>query len=161
MPTIRDFDVVINKKYTMAVTGHRIIKDNISKDILKVIFKNAILDGFDTFLVGMAVGFDTLCFNVLEEIRKENNIRIIACIPCKNQDINFSILQKKEYKRMVNSADERIVLSEKYTPYCMLERNKFMVDNCSLLLAYLREKKGGTYYTVNYAEKNGVFIKKI
>ena len=43
MPTIKDFDVVINKKYTMAVTGHRVIKDNISKDVLKAIFNNAIL----------------------------------------------------------------------------------------------------------------------
>lgn len=161
MPTIRDFDVVINKKYTMAVTGHREIKDNLSKDLLKIIFKNAIIDGFDTFLVGMAIGFDTLCFNVLEEIRKENNIRIIACVPCPDQDKKFSLSQQKEYKRMLSVADEKIVLSKKYTPYCMLERNKFMVDNCSLLLAYLRENKGGTYHTVNYAEKNGVFVKKI
>ncbi len=161
MPTIRDFNVVINKRYTMAVTGHRVIKEKISKDILKIIFKNAIADGYDTFLVGMAVGFDTLCFNLLEEIKKENNIRIIACIPCPDQDKKFTIAQKKEYKRMLEVADEKIVLSDKYTPYCMLERNKFMVDNCSLLLAYLREKKGGTYHTVDYAEKNGVFVKMI
>ena len=35
----------------------------------------------------------------------------------------------------------------------MMERNRFMVDNSSILLAYLREDRGGTYNTVKYAEK--------
>ena len=161
MPIINGKEIVINKKYTMSVTGHRNIKDNLSKSALKSIFEGAIFDGYDTFLVGMAVGFDTLCFHVLEEIRKENNIRIIACIPCENQDANFSFLQKKEYKRMVASADEQVVLAKEYTPYCMLNRNKFMVENSSLLLAYLREKKGGTKFTVDYAEKKNVFVRYI
>ncbi len=151
MPTINDFNVFIDKRYTMAVTGHRKLGSDISKKTLRLFFEGAIRDGYDTFLVGMALGFDTLCFKVLEEVRKDNNVRIIACIPCENQDKNFSPLQKKEYKRMIEVADEKIVLSKEYTPYCMHARNRFMVDNCSYLLAYLREKKGGTKYTVDYA----------
>ncbi len=161
MPTVKDFGVVINKKYTMAVTGHRKMGKDISKETLKLIFEGAIYDGYDTFLVGMAVGFDSLCFRVLEEIRKENNIRIIACIPCENQDKSFSEMQKIEYKKMIESADERLVLSKEYTPYCMFARNRFMVDNCSYLLAYLREEKGGTKYTVDYALEKGLKVKII
>ena len=115
MPTINDFNVIIDKRYTMAVTGHRKEKNEVSTKTLKAIFEGAIYDGYDTFLVGMAIGFDTLCFKVLEELRKENNIRIIACIPCENQDKKYTEEQKKEYKRMILSADERIVLQKQYT----------------------------------------------
>ncbi len=161
MPIINREEIVIDKRYTMAVTGHRVIKDNISETTLSSIFEGAISLGYDTFLVGMAVGFDMFCFRVLEKIRKEKNIRIIACIPCENQEKKYSFQQKREYEKMVASADERIVLSKEYTPYCMLKRNRFMVDNCSYLLAYLREEKGGTKYTVDYADKNGIRVRII
>lgn len=161
MPIINREEIVIDKRYTMAVTGHRVIKENISEKTLTSILEGAISLGYDTFLVGMAVGFDMLCFKVLEKIRKEKNIRIIACIPCENQEKKYSISQKIEYEKMIASADERIVLSKEYTPYCMLKRNRFMVDNCSYLLAYLREEKGGTKYTVDYADKNGVRVRLI
>jgi uncharacterized phage-like protein YoqJ len=161
MPIINGREIVIDKRYTMAVTGHRNIKEVIPEKTLISIFEGAIYDGYDTFLVGMAVGFDTLCFRVLEKLRKNNNIRIIACIPCENQDKKFSFLQKLEYRKMINSADEMIVLSKEYTPSCMLNRNRFMVNNCSYLLAYLREEKGGTNYTVDYAERCGVRVRII
>lgn len=161
MSPIKNENIEIDKRYTMAVTGHRNVKDNISKNVLKSIFEGAILSGIDTFLIGMAVGFDTLCFNVLLDIRKEKNIRIIACIPCEKQDMKFSLSQKKEYAKMVSEADEKIILSKEYTPYCMMQRNRFMVDNCSILLAYLRENKGGTKNTVDYAERKGVLVRYI
>ena len=37
----------------------------------------------------------------------------------------------------------------------MFERNRRMVDNCDVLLAYLENERGGTFYTVNYAKKKG------
>ena len=48
--------------------------------------------------------------------------------------------------------------NKKYTPICMNERNKFMVDNCSLLLSYLRRDFGGTFHTVEYAKKQSIQI---
>ena len=55
---------------------------------------------------------------------------------------------------MLKKADVTFYTSTDYTPYCMQKRNMFMVDNCSVLLAYLRDNKGGTFNTVKYAEKN-------
>ena len=54
---------------------------------------------------------------------------------------------------MLSVADDKIVLSENYTPYCMLKRNAFMVDNSDCLLCFMRKDKGGTYYTYNYAKR--------
>ncbi len=148
----------IDKNKTICVSGHRKISVPVDRDKLASIFNCYIDKGIDTFLVGMAIGFDTICFQVLEKLREKNNIKIIACIPCLEQDKMFSEAQKKEYKRMIKSADERIILSEKYTPYCMMKRNRFMVDNSSMVLAYLVENKGGTFATIKYAKEKKLEI---
>lgn len=154
-------EIFINKLKACAVTGHRELQKDIDVDKIESLFNQLIDHDFNTFLIGMALGFDTLCFHILEKIRRERKIKIIACIPCKNQDYKYTDYQKKEYARMISVADEKIVLSEQYTPYCMLNRNKFMVDNCSVLIAYLRKDKGGTKYTVNYAQKQNVSILEV
>ncbi len=146
----------INKETTCAFTGHRTLYEDFNIERLKKVVVRLLEIGYDTFLVGMAVGFDMVCFKVLEQFRKTNNLKIIACVPCKGQDAKFSINQKKEYKRMLSVADEVITLEETYTPYCMIKRNRFMVDNCSFLVSYLRKNSGGTKYTVDYAKKQNI-----
>lgn len=38
----------------------------------------------------------------------------------------------------------------------MLDRNRYMVDNSSTLIHYLRSNRGGTSYTVSYAQKQNI-----
>lgn len=150
---------MINSARACSVTGHRVMEKDIEKAPLKEIFIKLIKDGgYDTFLIGMALGFDTLCFQVLEKIREEENIKIIACVPCRSQADKFSVVQKKEYDRMILSADEVVLISEKYTKECMRKRNEFLVDNSSVIVSYLRRDFGGTKQTVNYARKKGIKI---
>ena len=154
-------EFMINPAKTCAVTGHRIIFD-LDRDKLKQTFINIIQDGYDTFLDGFAIGFDTVCFDILTEIKKEKDIKIIGCLPCINQSEKFNLSQKEKYNKMLASADEIIYVTEKfYTPDCMMKRNKFMVDRCSLVLAYLRKNSGGTYKTVLYADEKGIAVEKI
>ena len=68
---------------TVAVTGHRTV-ENLNTARLEEVFRLLIKKGYDTYLVGMAVGFDTICFNILEKLREEYDIKIVACIPCKD-----------------------------------------------------------------------------
>lgn len=145
-------EIIIEK--TCAVTGHRFIKEDIDFIELKEVFIDLIKKGIDTYLIGMAVGFDTLCYKILEKLKEDYQIKLVACVPCINQDRNFTPLQKKVYRDMLKKADVTIYVSTEYTPYCMQKRNMFMVDNSSVLVSYLRENKGGTYNTVKYAEKN-------
>ncbi len=150
-------EIFINKARACAVTGHRVI-NNIDKEKLKLLFISIIEKGFDTFLIGMALGFDKLCFEILSDIKKEKNIKLIACIPCENQDLKYTQKQKNDYKNMVLDADERIYIGKEYTDSCMQKRNEFMVDHSSLLVAYLRRNYGGTFSTVRYAEKQNEII---
>ncbi len=141
---------------TVCVSGHRKIEKDLNLQLLEKIFENLIDNGIDTFLVGMALGFDTLCFHILENLRKTKKIKIIACIPCLSQTYKFTLEQKKEYDRMISVADEKIIISQNYSPYCMQNRNKFMVDNSTCVVCYLNKEKGGTFNTVKYANKKGI-----
>ena len=122
------------------------------------IFLDLIKKDYKYFLIGMAVGFDMLCFEVLHNLKKEHDIKLIACVPCENQSKNYSIQEKEKYDNFLSVADEIILISKNYTKYCMFNRNKFMVDNSSCLVAYLRENKGGTKNTVKYAENKAINI---
>ncbi len=153
--------IKIDKLRTACFTGHRILPGNFNADEVEKAVYKAINDNFNTFLVGMAIGFDSLCFRVLEGIRLSNDIKIIACVPCSDQSEFFNKKQKKEYDRMIKEADDVIMLGEKYQSGCMQKRNAFMVDNSSRLIAYLRIKGGGTYSTVKYAVEQGLEVEYI
>ncbi len=149
---------MINPKTTCAFSGHRFLPSDFNTENLEKLVYKSINDGFDTFLCGMALGFDTLCFQLLEKIRKTENIKIIACVPCNTQSKYFNQAQKKEYERMLNTADEVIYTSQIYFDGCMKVRNEFMVDSSSRLICYLTHRRGGTFSTVSYARKNQIEI---
>ena len=151
----------VDKEKTCAVTGHRDLSFGIDVNLTEKVLIGAIEAGYDTFMVGMALGFDFLCFKILEKLRRERKIKIIACVPCRGQANKFPEPQKEEYVRMLSVSDEVVVLSEEYTKFCMQRRNIYMVDNSSLVIAYLKKDKGGTFNTVKYAESKGVSVIRV
>lgn len=149
-------EIFINKARSVAITGHRILNKDFNQIRLEKQLEELIKNGYDTFLIGMALGFDSTCFKALEKIRERKQIKLVACIPCLSQDYKFNDAQKKEYRRMLSVADEKVLISKEYTNRCMQKRNKFMVDNASVVLAYIKRDLGGTANTVKYAKQNGV-----
>ena len=147
-----------DKTKSVCFSGHRILDKGFDKKLLKKTVIDTINKGYTIFYNGLALGFDREVFKILVELKKEYDIKIIGCIPCKDQDGRYRESQKKVYKENLKSCDEVIILSEEYTPYCMFERNRFMVDNSSLLICYQKYMRGGTYYTFNYAKKCGINI---
>ena len=66
------------------------------------------------------------------------------------------------YDGLMASADEVIILSKYYYNRCFLDRDEFMVENASLLIAfYDGREKGGTYYTFKKANCLGVPVVNI
>lgn len=136
-----------------ALTGHRALKKDFNEKKLKLLFVNLIEKGYKVFLCGMAVGFDTACCKVLSQLKLKYDIKIVACVPFIGQERSFSYEQKEEYYFLLDECDEKVIVSEYSVKSAYLERNRVMVDNCDLLVSYLYENKGGTFYTVNYAKK--------
>ena len=139
--------------HTCAVTGHRTLSGDFDEVKTENIFISLIEQGYNNFLIGMAIGFDTACFKILEKIRNTKPIKITACIPCISQATKFTFRQRVEYEKMLLSADDKIYVCKEYNSRCMFLRNMFMVDNASVLVAYLNKDKGGAFNTVNYAKR--------
>ena len=146
---IPDYDL----KTTCSFTGHRILKKEFSLEELGIVIQSAIDKGYKTFLVGMARGFDLKCVKVLAEKKQNNNVEIIACMPCKDQNKYFTQKENQEFFEMLDLTDKQVYLQENYDKECMFLRNKYMIDNSSLLIAYYHYQRGGTHSTVTYAIK--------
>ena len=137
----------------VALTGHRILKKNFDYFLLENKLKRLIDEGFSKFYCGMAMGFDLTCAGLLLRLKQRYNIEIIACIPYKNQEEKYSYYDKLLYHDYLKKCDKVECFEEHFTKSCMFIRNRFMVDHCDLLFAYLYKQRGGTYYTVEYAKK--------
>ena len=139
----------------VSVTGHRDLESRFSVASLQNLFDRLVAAGADTFCIGMARGFDLLCGRLLCEMKERIPLKLVACIPCADQSDGFCPRDKSIYEIVLSRCDEKIVLYKKYEKGCMLERNRLLVKKCDVLVAYLRKREGGTFYTVNYAEKLG------
>lgn len=132
------------------------------KQDLHQIFIGALNYGLKNYLVGMAEGFDMIGAETLIELRKQHNeIKIIAIIPCKDQEKKWKIEQQKRYHNILKQCDEVIILSEKYTDTCMNERNEYMVKHSSVLIACYNGKPSGTANTIRFAKENGCKVRII
>ena len=121
----------------------------------------AITHGKTMFYTGMAMGTDIWTAEIVLELREELHepcIRLVAVIPHSGQEAKYPDDFKQRYRRILSEADERIVLQEHYTDGCMQRRNRYMVDNSSMLIAVYSGNGGGTGYTFDYAKDRGLQI---
>lgn len=151
------------KEKTCCFTGHRdvsalklpALKIRLKKEIEKLID-----DGYETFVAGGAIGFDTLSAQAVLKLKKSYpHIKLHLALPCENQDKYWTESQKAEYARIFEEADSHEYVSRSYTRYCMFQRNRRMVDLSSAVIAYYDgEDKGGTAMTVKYAMQKQINI---
>jgi len=144
------------KEKNCCFTGHRIIKKS-EIDLIKLKLKQEIIklinNDVNVFICGGALGFDTIAaLEVLEQKKIYEDVQLIMALPCKEQDKNWKEKEKIIYKNILKSADEIVYISDEFSKDCMLKRNRYMVDNSSFCICYLRKKRSGTAYTVNYAK---------
>ena len=147
---------------TCCFTGHRIIPEKdypILREHLVTEIANLIRQGVNSFLAGGALGFDTMAAQAVLDLKMEYpHIRLILVLPCKSQTRGWNERDIKIYDRILHEADQVVFTSENYHRGCMAKRNRYLVDNSSVCVCYLCERKGGTAYTVQYAKQKGLRI---
>lgn len=149
--------MIDGEQKTCCFTGHRIIPHS---EVLKIneslekICESLINRGYSQFICGGALGFDTLAALCVLRLREKYDIKLIIAVPCRNQSEKWNKTDRELYEKILKLADEVTVLSEEYTPFCMQNRNRFMVEHSSACVAYLTRTVGGTAKTVNYAADN-------
>ena len=139
---------------TCVFTGHRELPLGFPKRKLKTTIEGLISLGVDTFLCGMAIGFDLLAAETVLSLKKNYpQIKLVACIPCICQEKYFSKTDQKRYTDAVKKADEQVILSDSYYRGCMQVRDKYMAERGDVMVAYCTKKEGGAAYTVRCFEK--------
>ena len=148
------------KNITCCFTGHRKLPPDKYNDILQKTRKQieiAYRDGYRRFLCGGALGYDTMCAQEIIRMKKTHpDIKLILVYPCLGQDAKWQEKDRETYRAVFEECDECYCMSKSYTPYCMHLRNRAMIIDSSLCIAYLESDKGGTAYTYSYAAKHGV-----
>lgn len=139
---------------TCVFTGHRELSTDFSKKKLKEAVKTLITRGVDTFLCGMAMGFDLIAAETVLSLKRKNpDVKLVACIPCIGQEKYFSKADQKRYVTAVNKADEKVILSDSYYRGCMQVRDKYMAERGDVMIAYCKKEEGGAAYTVRCFQK--------
>ncbi len=150
------------KNKSVCFTGHREIDPASVPFIrakLREILIKCIEDGYCDFYNGGARGFDLLSAEELLELKKSYpHVRLHIIVPCSNQTRGWREEDVIRYENVTVLADEVKCLSPVYFDGCMQIRNRYMVDNSDLLIAYLERASGGSAYTVRYAEKQGLKV---
>ena len=139
-------------------TGHRDLQSDFSKKKLKEAVKEVIDMGADTFLCGGAKGADIICGELILAEKQTTNpqLTLICAIPFREHAERWSFDWKLRYHELLKGADKIVQVCDTYQRGCFHIRNRYLVDNCDLLIAiYNGEDKGGTAYTVNYAKQQG------
>ena len=163
----RVYNVAMERGRTMSgkrcmFTGHRRIERQhgvqLSKRLDELIDR-LVSEGYTDFCVGGAIGFDTVvALKVLEKKCQYEFIRLCLYLPCHNQDRGWSDTLKRAYYYVLKNADSVQYASEEYVTGCMQKRNRQMVDDSEICVAYCGSSSGGTAYTVAYAKKKGIDV---
>ena len=99
---------------------------------------------------GMALGWDT----ALAIAALELNIPLIAAVPFRGQEYRWKKSQIDLYNEILTQAQVEIVSTGSYAHWKYTVRDEWMVDNSHGVLAlWDGQRHGGTFITVQYAEK--------
>ncbi len=158
------------KNMTVCFTGHRpeklpfdekshcdeiaLLKKQLKDEILK-----CIKDGYTTFITGVARGIDLWAGVIVGNLKTEYpNIKLVCAVPYKNFGKSLKGKDKWDLSFIMDISSEIHYMSEKYNPHCLKDRNEYMVDNSSRIIAVVKDYKSGTGQTIRYAKKCGIDI---
>lgn len=143
---------------TAAFTGHRTYGGE-GGVALRMVVGEFYDRGFRTFLSGMAVGFDLAAAEAVLACRAEMpDLRLVAVVPFEGQEGRFSEDDRVRFRRVLEAADQVVVLSPVYDRGCYAVRNNYLIDHASALIAWYDGSSGGTHYTVRRALRRGLRV---
>ena len=115
--------------------------------------------GARRFYCGGAEGFDLLCGKlVLAEQRRHLDIQLVLLLPYTGFGEGFPPADRAELQRQKKAAEEVVYLSNRYFPGCMAIRNRQLVENADVCIAYLTRAPSGTAQTVGFAREKGIEV---
>lgn len=151
------------RKHRCAFTGHRPEKLSISESEVKTTLRSAIMqaisDGYNVFISGMARGVDLWAAQIVLELRKTNKrIKLICALPYEGFELKWSREWQTVYHCVLENADYVHVIGKGYQKGVFQARNVWMVDHAKRLIAVYNGTSGGTRNTIEYARHIGIEV---
>lgn len=162
---------MVTRKTTCCFTGHRPMKlpwgmresDErciAAKQWIAEQLEDLYSHGYRHFICGMAIGCDTYFAEAVLALRERYpDVSLEAAIPCADQSNRWNKRQKETYADLLSRCNSTKIFQEYYTTGCMQQRNTYMVNRSSALLACYDGCPGGTMSTLLYAKKEGLEIR--
>ena len=166
-------EFMIPKEKTVCFSGHRPEKlpdgGNMDSPVMGVIksllyreIAAAVDDGHTCFITGLARGIDLIAGELVLELKHDRpEIKLVAAVPYKDQPKKYKSYEKFSYGCIMNEADKVVYVSEDYHKGCLQERNRFMIENSSRLIAAVDSYRSGTGQTIRLAESAGIEVRVI
>ena len=149
------------RQHRACFTGHRPHKlhqpESVVIAALEEKIREAIDDGFVTFISGMAWGVDIWAAEIVLRLKAEGHpIHLVAAVPYEGFERGWDDDWRRLYHAVLSAADIVKYICNHYHRGCFQIRNEWMVDRSARLIAAYTGEKGGTKNTVNYAARKGV-----
>lgn len=155
--------LIVNEKgqRTACFTGHRDIGEPTAEVERRVseFVEGLIQKGYLYFGAGGARGFDALASEVILKLKKrypKTHLILVLPFDCQyKHERNWAQTEIEQYRRLRTQASKVVVLAPEYSTGVYYRRNRHLVDNSSICIAYMTRENSGTSYTVNYAKAKG------
>jgi uncharacterized phage-like protein YoqJ len=154
------------RMHRVCFTGHRPEKltrheKSITKDLEKEI-RQAVADGLNVFITGMARGVDIWAAQIVLMLRDEGcDVKLMCACPYEGFERGWSQEWQKAYREILVAADFVKYVCEGYSRACFQIRNEWMVDHSARVIAVFNGEKSGTKNTIDYAIRQNVPVEFI
>ena len=147
-------------------TGHRPEKLNQPEGVvvrgLTNAIPEAIADGKNVFISGMARGVDIWAAEIVLRLRNEGeNVKLICASPYEGFERGWSADWQQRYNAVLRNADLVRYICPGYSRACFQIRNEWMVNHSSLVIAVFNGQPSGTKNTIDYAVRKGIAYQNI
>ncbi len=128
------------------------------KGRLRQAVEEAYTAGIRHFICGMARGCDLYFAEAVLSLRDRCGDVCLECArPCETQADKWPKGEQARYRAILDRCDYETLVQRDYDRFCMMRRNRYMVDRSSRIIAvYNGLPKGGTFQTLQYAMRKGL-----
>lgn len=144
-------------KLTVSLFGHRIIENYNAVEgklyeLLRIIMQRESREL--EFLVGRNGNFDLMAASVIRKLKKETgneNIFLILVLPYETAELRNNTDSFESYYDSIEICEASADCNFKHA---IVARNRDMIDRSDMVVVYVKNKSGGAYQSLKYAEKN-------
>lgn len=108
--------------------------------------------GYRHFLSGMAQGCDLYFAEAVLALRQARpDVTLEGAVPFPGQADRWPPQDRLRWRAVLDACDVETVVQRHYDRFCMLRRDRYLVNRSGCILAVFDGSPGGTRYTLNYA----------